>query len=80
MNNEKTEQLSLLAREVLTLSRNHILVNLRFLDKALILLEPMEKPELLYATDGQYLAYDSIDSAKRRNLKTSNTMRPDSLS
>ena len=47
-----------LAREVLTLSRNQLLVNLRFLDAALSRLEWKEIPELTYATDGRFLVYD----------------------
>ena len=51
----KTSELAL---EVLLLSRNQLLVNLRFLDAALSRLEPQELPELTYATDGRTLAYD----------------------
>ncbi len=58
MDQEKAEQRSRLAREVLSLSRNQLLVNLRFLDAALSRMEPMELPELTYATDGRTLAYD----------------------
>ena len=64
MDSRKTEQCSRLAREVLTLSRNQLLVNLRFLDAALSRLEPVEVPELTYATDGHYLAYDPIHVLK----------------
>ena len=56
--NEQETRISELAGEVLRLSRNTLLVNLRFLDAALSRLEPMELPELTYATDGRYLAYD----------------------
>ena len=64
MEQEKTEQFSRLAREVLTLSRNQLLVNLRFLDAALSRLEPVELPGLTYATDGHYLAYDPMHVLK----------------
>ena len=47
-----------LAREVLRLSRNQILVNLRFLDAALSRLEWVETEAVPFSTDGQYLAYD----------------------
>ena len=57
---EKERRASELAREVLRLSRNQLLVNLRFLDAALSRLEPTEIPELPYATDGHYLAYDPM--------------------
>ena len=64
MEQEKTEQLSSLAREALTISRNQLLVNLRFLDAALSRLEPVELPGLTYATDGHYLAYDPMHVLK----------------
>lgn len=54
----KEERLDTLARDVLKLSRNTLLVNLRFLDAALnrFILTPY--PGTL-ATDGQYLAYNA---------------------
>ena len=55
---ESERRISELAREVLRLSRNTLLVNLRFLDAALSRLEPVEIPELTYATDGRALGYD----------------------
>ena len=55
---EQNEKRSRLARDVLRLSRNQILVNLRFLDAALIRLTPVESEAVPFATDGQYLAYD----------------------
>ncbi len=60
----KEERVSALAREVLTLSRNQLLVNLRFLDAALSRLELRELPELTYATDGRSLAYDPMHVLK----------------
>jgi len=56
--NETDNRIAALAREVLQLSRNTLLVNLRFLDAALSRLEWKELPELTYATDGRFLAYD----------------------
>ena len=52
---EKMEKRNKLAREILMLSRNTLLVNLRFLDAALSQLElyPIEESSLL--TDGQHL-------------------------
>ena len=47
-----------LAREVLNLSRNTLLVHLRFLDMALSRLRPVATDLAELATDGQYLAYD----------------------
>ncbi len=58
LNNDTENRMSDLAREVLRLSRNTLLVNLRFLDAALSRLEPVEVPDLTYATDGRTLAYD----------------------
>jgi predicted metal-dependent peptidase len=53
-NEEKKNQL---AREILLLSRNTLLVNLRFLDVALsrFTLVPIEEPSLM--TDGKYILY-----------------------
>lgn len=64
MDPEKAEQVSMLAREVLTLSRNQLLVNLRFLDAALSRLEPLELPAVTYATDGRFLAYGPMHVLK----------------
>ncbi len=47
-----------LAREVLRLSRNQLLVDLRFLDAALSRLEWVETEAVPFSTDGRYLAYD----------------------
>ncbi len=55
---DQNEKRSRLARDVLRLSRNQILVNLRFLDAALSRLTPVETDAVSFATDGQYLAYD----------------------
>ena len=48
-----------LAREVLDLSRETLLVNLRFLDRALHRLEPVYRPDGGLSTDGDHLFYDS---------------------
>ena len=58
MNENTTEKLSRLAREIMTLSRNQLLVNLRFLDAALSRLELTENPQIPLATDGRLLLYD----------------------
>ncbi len=55
---EKKIRVSSLAREVLKLARNTLLVRLRFLDAALNRLEPIETDAVRIATDGRYLAYD----------------------
>ena len=55
---EKKEKMNQLARDVLILSRNTLLVNLRFLDMALSQFEylPIEKLTLL--TDGKHIFYN----------------------
>ena len=65
MNEERTEKLNNLALEVLRLSRNTLLVNLRFLDSALSRFEyiPTEKSTLL--TDGEHLLYNPEHVLKR---------------
>ena len=56
---EKKEKMNALAKEVLMLSRNTLLVNLRFLDAALSQFElfPIEDPALM--TDGKHIFYHS---------------------
>ena len=56
--NEQIEKRNKLALDVLRLSRNTLLVNLRFLDAALNQLEPLIVEGLTLATDGEALAYD----------------------
>lgn len=62
MNDSKNkEKISQLAKEVLRLSRDRILMNMRFLDVALSRMEPASKPGLKgVATDGRNLFYDDI--------------------
>ena len=55
---EQSEKRNKLALDVLRLSRNTLLVNLRFLDAALNQLEPLAVEGLTLATDGEALAYD----------------------
>lgn len=55
---EQIEKRNKLALNVLRLSRNTLLVNLRFLDAALNQLEPLVVEGLTLATDGEALAYD----------------------
>lgn len=55
---EQLEKRNKLALDVLRLSRNTLLVNLRFLDAALNQLEPLIVEGLTLATDGEALAYD----------------------
>lgn len=49
-----------LANDVLTLARNTLLVNLRFLDAALSRFTPTLRPGTTLATDGQALYYDTL--------------------
>ena len=55
---EQTEQLNNLARDVLILSRNTLLMNLRFLDMALSRLHYYGIEDNTLMTDGEYLLYD----------------------
>ena len=55
---EKAEKRNKLAVDVLRLSRNTLLVNLRFLDAALNQLELLQAEGLSLATDGEVLAYE----------------------
>jgi len=55
---EKQNKLSKIALEVLNLSRNTLLVNLRFLDMALSRLVCHEVEDDTLLTDGEYLLYD----------------------
>ena len=60
MNDEQLEKRNKLASDVLRLSRNTLLVNLRFLDAALNQLEPLpvDTEDFTVATDGEVLAYN----------------------
>ena len=53
---DKQQKAEKTAREILTLSRNTLLVNLRFLDKALFRLAPTIAP-VTFATDGKHLFF-----------------------
>ena len=59
MDQSNTEKRSRLAKAVLRLSRNQLLVNLRFLDAALSRLVPVETETIPFGTDGNVLAYDA---------------------
>ena len=54
---ELNKRINKAARDVLLLSRNTLLVNLRFLDMALSRLSPVSNDKVTLATDGTYLAY-----------------------
>lgn len=55
---DKQEKLNKLARDVLLLSRNTLLVNLRFLDMALSRIRLQQAEGFTMMTDGEILAYD----------------------
>ena len=58
MNEEQNAKLHNLAADVLRLSRNTLLVNLRFMDAALSRLEAVPVEKVTFATGGRYLVYD----------------------
>ena len=58
MQDNHSEKRSRLARDVLRLSRNRLLVSLRFLDAALSRLTWLETEAIPFGTDGKLLAYD----------------------
>lgn len=58
MEQEKYEKLNKLAKEVLNLSRNTLLVNLRFLDMALSRFQYFTHNKSTYFTNGEYLIYN----------------------
>ena len=58
MNEQQIEKRNKLAADVLRLSRNTLLVNLRFLDMALSRLQQVATDLTTLCTDGQFLAYD----------------------
>lgn len=64
MNEKQQEQLDKLARDVLILSRNTLLVNLRFLDSALSQFKLVSYDGSL-ATEGRHICYNPIDILKR---------------
>ena len=68
MNEEQKKQLDKLARDVLILSRNTLLVNLRFLDAALSQFEfyPIDDSTLL--TDGKHILYNPTHILKNYKL------------
>lgn len=77
---EKLKKADSLARDVLKLSRNTLLVNLRFLDMALSRLEP--KPsDVPLATDGKMIFYDPVHilrcyaEAKERPAREFNNLK-----
>lgn len=72
---EKKEKMNQLARDVLILSRNTLLVNLRFLDMALSQFEylPIEKLTLL--TDGRHIFYNPRHILKKYKEEKESVVR-----
>ena len=66
-----------LARQAMTLARNHIVLHLRFMDMAVFRLKPVAAPVAL-ATDGEYLYYHPQWLLKRYRGE-SNTVTRDYL-
>ena len=64
MNEEQQKQLDKLARDVLILSRNTLLVNLRFLDVALSQFR-LVSYDGSFATEGRHICYNPIEILKR---------------
>ena len=62
---EEYERAAGIAKEILGLSRNTILVNLRFLDAAVNRLEFVLNPEVAFATDGRTLCFEPFYLVKR---------------
>lgn len=70
MSNERTEEIQALAKEVVTLARDHILMNLRFLDVALWRLTPMSRPGLFgVAADDSHFYYDPVFLLRRYRVE-----------
>ncbi|MBP3674565.1 MAG: hypothetical protein J6J18_12130 [Oscillospiraceae bacterium] len=62
---EEYERAAGIAKKILGLSRNTILVNLRFLDAAVNRLEFVLNPEVAFATDGRTLCFEPFYLVKR---------------
>lgn len=66
MENEREEKIAYLAKEVLRLSRDSIVMNMRFLDVALSGMKPMPKKGLSgVASDGKLFWYDEAFVLRR---------------
>lgn len=75
MNDERTEKLNNLALDVLRLSRNTLLVNLRFLDSALSRFEYLQTDESTLLTDGEHLLYNPEHVLKRYKHEKERSVR-----
>ena len=68
MNEEKTEKIQKLAKDVLIYSRNNLLVNLRFLDSALSRFEYVPISESTFLTDGKHMFYNPLHVLKNYKI------------
>lgn len=75
MEQEKNEKLNKLALDVLQLSRNTLLVNLRFLDMALSRLQFFSHDESTYFTNGEFLIYNPTHVLKSYKQEKEATVR-----
>ena len=75
MEQEKNEKLNKLALDVLQLSRNTLLVNLRFLDMALSRLQFFSHNESTYFTNGEFLIYNPTHVLKSYKQEKEATVR-----
>ena len=75
MDSEQLEKINKLGGDVLRLSRNTLLVNLRFLDSALNALEPVQTDLITFATDGRFLLYDPAHLLRRYSKEKEATVR-----
>ena len=71
-----TVKISSLARQVMGIARDDILMHLRFFDRALAGLPCRERPGLEgFATDGSFCFYDPLDTLKRYRADTRSVSR-----
>lgn len=68
-------KISKATRDVLRLSRNTLIVNLRFLDAAISRLQPVPVDGITYATDGQHLRYGPKHVLRRFKVEAEQTTR-----
>ncbi len=72
---EKKEKMNQLARDVLILSRNTLLVNLRFMDMALSQFEYIPIDENTLLTDGRHIFYNSRHVLKKYKEEKESSVR-----
>lgn len=70
-----SNEISILAQEVLGIAKAQLLVKLRFLDRALYELKPQEQPLIPLATDGFQLLYEPLSLLKGYRQQQSFVLR-----